>query len=88
MFPDYAPSGASPFTRLYARINQERGAFTVSVRLQNHLKKSEMACGEQLAPTIEVASSMIGALAAKYSIPQKSISIAIGMENYRDGTLH
>ena len=31
---------------------------------------------------------MIGALAAQYSIPQQCISIDIGMENFRDGTLH
>ena len=63
-------------------------AFTVSIRLQNHLKKSETAWGEKLAPSIEVASSMIGALAAQFSIPEKCISIEIGMENYRDGTRH
>jgi hypothetical protein len=31
---------------------------------------------------------MIGALAAQFSIPEKCISIEIGMENYRDGTRH
>jgi hypothetical protein len=82
------PLGVITFTRLYAKISQERGAFTVSVRLQNHLKKSETAWGEELAPSIEVASSMIGALAARFLIPEKCISIEFGMENYRDGTRH
>jgi hypothetical protein len=88
MFQQNQPPGVGTFTRLYAKISQEDGAFTVSVRLQNHLKKSETAWGEELAPSIEVASSMINALAAQFSIPQEHISIAIRMETYRDGTLH
>jgi hypothetical protein len=82
------PAASQPAFPIYAKISQERGAFTVSIRLQNHLKKSETAWGEKLAPSIEVASSMIGALAAQFSIPEKCISIEIGMENYRDGTRH
>ena len=82
------PPSVSQFTRLYAKITQEHGAFTVAVRLHHHLKKSDAAWGEELAPTIEMASSMISALAAQYSIPEKHISIDIGMENYRDGTMH
>ena len=82
------PMGGDTFTRLYADIRQEGGAFTVSIRLQNHLKRSETAWGKEIAPSIEVASSMIGSIAAQFSIPQKSISIVIGMENFRDGTLH
>jgi hypothetical protein len=76
------------FTRLEARIRQEDGAFTVTVRLQNRRKKSEVAWGQEIAPTIEMAGSMIGALAEEFSIPQKRISIHIDMENFKDGTLH
>ena len=76
------------FTRLAARIREEDGAFTITVRLQNHRKKSEAAWGQEIAPTIEMASSMIGALAEQFSIPQKRISIHIDMKNFRDGTLH
>ena len=76
------------FTRLAARIREEDGAFTITVRLQNHRKKSEAAWGQEIAPTIEMASSMIGALAEQFSIPQKRISIHIEMENLRDGSLH
>jgi len=76
------------FTRLEARIREEDGGFTVTVRLRNHRKKSETAWGQEIAPTIELASSMIGALAERFSIPQKRISIHIDMENFRDGTLH
>jgi hypothetical protein len=81
-------AGIGTFTRLAARIREEDGAFTVTVRLQNHRKKSEAAWGQEIAPTIEMASLMIGALAEQFSIPQKRISIRIDMENFRDGTLH
>ena len=88
MFQQNQPPGVMTFTRLYAKISQEDGGFTVSVRLQNHLEKRETAWGEELAPSIEVASSMIDAVAAQFSIPQEHISIAIRMETYRDGTQH
>ena len=81
-------AGKIVFTRLYARIREEDGAFTVSVRLQNHLKQTEAAWGQEIAASIEIASSMIGAIAQQFSIPQKCISIDIGMDNYRDGTRH
>jgi len=76
------------FTRLYAKVCQEDGAFTVSVRLQNHLKPTEAAWGEEVADTIEMASSMIGALAAEFAIPRECISIDIRMANFRGGTRH
>ena len=81
-------AGGITFTRLYAKIQQEDGAYTVSVRLHNHRKKIEAAWGEEIAPSIEVASMMIGSIAKNFSISQKCISIVIGMENFRDGTLH
>ena len=76
------------FTRLYAKIQQENGAYTVSVRLHNHRRQNDAAWGQEVAPSIEVASSMIGSIAENYSISPKCISIVIGMENFRDGTLH
>jgi hypothetical protein len=81
-------TGLGTFTRLEARIREEDGAFTVTVRLQNHRKKSQVAWGQEIARTIEMASSMIGALAEEFSIPQKRILIRIDMETFRDGTLH
>jgi hypothetical protein len=81
-------SGPVVFTRLDVRIRQEDGAFTVSVRLLNHHDQSQGAWGEEIAPSIEIASSMIGCLAEQFSIPQKCISIKIGMSNFKDGTLH
>jgi len=76
------------FTRLYAKICQDDGAFTVSVRLQNHLKPEDAAWGEEVANSIEMASSMIGLLAAEFSIGQEFISIDIRMDDVRSGTVH
>jgi hypothetical protein len=76
------------FTRLHAYIVQEDGAFTVSIRLHNHLNESESACGEEIAATFELASSMVDALATRFEIEQTCISISIVMQQFRDGTFH
>ncbi|MEW6452525.1 MAG: hypothetical protein AB1490_17835 [Pseudomonadota bacterium] len=76
------------FTRLHAHIVEEDGAFTVRVRMINHLKVSESAWGEEIAETFDVASDMIGALASAFSIPQACISIKIVMSQFKDGTMH
>jgi len=76
------------FTRLHANIVQEDGAFTVSIRLHNHLNETESACGEEVAPTFELANSMVDALAARFEIEQSCISISIIMHSFRDGTFH
>ena len=82
------PADPRKFTQLEATILEEDGAFTVTVRLHNHRKKSEVAWGQEIAPTIEMASSMIGALAEQFPIPQKHIAIHIDMKHFRDGTFH
>ena len=76
------------FTRLHAHIVEEDGAFTVRVRMLNHLKKDESAWGEEIAATFDLASVMIGALASEFSIPQNCISIKIVMSRFKDGTMH
>jgi hypothetical protein len=76
------------FTRLHARITQENGAFTVSIRMLNHLKPDDRGWGKETASSVEMASTMIGQLAAQFSIPQSAISIKFVMENFRDGTQH
>jgi hypothetical protein len=76
------------FTRLHARIVEEDGAFTVRVRMLNHLKPEESAWGEEIAATFDMASLMVGSLATEFSIPQNSISIKIVMQRYKDGTVH
>jgi hypothetical protein len=80
--------GKPAFTRLHAKIREEDGAFTVNVRLQNHLNLEETAWGQEIAASFEMASMMIGSLAEEFSIPQESISIEIRMEDYRTGTQH
>ena len=76
------------FTRLHARITEEEGAFTVSVRMLNHLKHDEKAWGEEIATSIDMASLMIDSIAKQFCISEKFISIQIVMRNFKDGTLH
>ena len=76
------------FTRLHARIVEEDGAFTVRVRMLNHLNLHQSCWGEEIAQTFDIASSMIGSLASQFSIPQGGISIKIMMRRFKDGTLH
>jgi hypothetical protein len=76
------------FTRLHANIVEEDGAFTVNVRMLNHLKKEESAWGQEIAATFDLASLMIDSLASEFSIPPNCISIKIVMRRYRDGTFH
>ena len=76
------------FTRLHARITEEEGAFTVSVRMLNHLKPDERAWGQEITPSIDVASSMIDSIAKQFCISKKFISIQIVMRNFKNGTLH
>jgi hypothetical protein len=76
------------FTRMYAHIVEEDEAFTVRVRMINHLKHGECAYGEETAATFEMASLMVGSLAAQFAIPQTCISMKIVMRRFKDGTLH
>ena len=76
------------FTRLHAHIVEEDGAFTVRVRMFNHLRMEQSCWGEEIAATFETASSMIESLANQFSIPQACISIKLVMRRFKDGTLH
>ncbi len=76
------------FTRLHAHIVEEDGAFTVRVRMLNHLDQAQSAWGEEIAATFDMASIMIGSLADRFAIPQQCISIKIIMRRFKDGTLH
>ena len=76
------------FTRLQAYIVEEDGAFTVRIRMLNHLKQGQSYWGEEIAATFETASLMIGSLANQFSIPQGCISIKLVMRRFKDGTLH
>lgn len=74
--------------RLYARITQESGAFTVRIQLYNPLNQKDLAGGEEPALSIEVASMMIAEVAEQFDISEPNISLNIHMENYKDGTWH
>jgi len=75
------------FTGLQARITQEEDGFRVSVQMQNNNPK-DTVWGVETASSIEVASGMIAQLAREFSIPEKSISIKIAMNNFRENTFH
>ena len=62
------------FTQLQAHIVEEDRAFTVRVRMLNHLDQSQSAWGEEIAATFDMASIMIGSLANRFSIPEQGIS--------------
>ena len=76
------------FTHLHARITQEEDGFRLSIRMHNRLKDDDKAWGIETASSIEVASTMIGQLAERFSIAQNCISIKIVMDNFKEGTLH
>jgi len=59
------------FTRLHARITEEDGAYTVRVRMLNHLNLDESAFGEEIAATIDMAELLVK---RREIIPQESIS--------------
>jgi hypothetical protein len=80
--------GSPTFTRMDARILQEENVFTVTVRLFDHRRKGEAAWGEEITTSIDSASLMIDAIAQKYSISQKHISVSIVMDSFKDGTFH
>ena len=82
------PDSNPTFTRLDARILQEENVFTVTVRLFDHRRQGEGAWGEEIAASIDSASRMIDAIAEKYSIFQKHISVSIAMDKFKDGTFH
>jgi hypothetical protein len=77
------------FKRLHARIAQEEGGFSVSVRMHNDPRTADdNAWGVEAASSIEMASEMIARLAAQFSISEKCISIVFAMNNFRDNTRH
>jgi hypothetical protein len=78
----------SRYTRLYAHIIEEDGAFTVRIRMLNHLANNESCWGEEIAATFDMASLMVGSLASQFLIPEDCVSIKIVMRRYKDGTIH
>jgi hypothetical protein len=86
---DVVPTPSEPvFTHLNARITQEEGAFTVSIRMYCSSWEQDRAWGEEVAPSIEIAGEMISGLAERYAIPQERITIHLVMTKITDGTRH
>jgi len=83
-----ARRGPPRSTHLAACVSEEEGGFTVQVRLYHQSKPENGAWGEEVADSFEIASAMLGDLAAAYSIPQTHITISVRMENAREGTRH
>jgi hypothetical protein len=73
---------------LAACVSEEDGSFTVQVRLSHEAEPGNRAWGEETADSFEMASDMLGDLAAVYSIPRTHIEITLRLENLRDGTRH
>ena len=57
-------------------------------KMLNHLKQDECAWGQEIAATIDMASSMTGLLAKQFRISEKCVSIKIGMDKFKEGTFH
>jgi hypothetical protein len=76
------------FSNLKAWIVEEERSFTVSIRMYSSSWKQDRAWGEEIAPSIEIASEMISGLAARYAIPQDGITIELVMKKISDGTRH
>ena len=76
------------FTNLSVRISEEEDGYTVQVRLYSHGIPENAAWGEETAGTLEMASAMVQALAAEFSILQAFIKIEIRTRDPRQGTRH
>jgi hypothetical protein len=63
-------SPSQTFTWLHARITEEDGAFTVSVRLLNDLRQGE-GRGDRKLPSTDMATCMIEAIAKEFCISQE-----------------
>ena len=76
------------YTRLYARITQEFDAFTVRITLDNPRDDNDRAGGEERTSSFEAASALISGVAKRFKISESNVSLAVYMENYKDGTWH
>jgi len=83
-------AGVPRFAYLSARITEEDDCFTVDVRLHNGVTASleDVAFGEEIAESIEVASEMIAVLATRFSIPEDRINLEVRLESIAENTYH
>jgi hypothetical protein len=78
----------SRYTHLFVRISEEDGGYTVQIRLYDQAGPENAAWGEEIADSLEMASNLVAAVAAEFSIPQAHIKIELRMDNLADGTHH
>lgn len=78
----------SQYTDLVASICEEDDGYAVHVKLYDHRKPENAVWGEEVADSVETASTLVGALAAEFSIPQERIRIEIRLNNMVGGTRH
>ena len=81
-------SGDPSFTRLDAHITEEENLFTLTVRLFDHRNQVDRAWGEEITSSVQSASLMIDAIARKFRISAKHISINIRMQNRQEVVLN
>jgi hypothetical protein len=81
-------SNEARYTHLTAWVTEEEDGYIVQVRLHHETKPAHAAWGEEISDSLETASALLHALAAKFSIPQSRIDIRLRLENLRDGTQH
>jgi hypothetical protein len=81
-------SNQSRYTHLTAWVSEEEDGYIVQVRLHHETKPATAAWGEEISDSLETASALLQALAAKFSIPESRVDIRLRLENLRDGTRH
>ena len=81
-------SNESRYTHLTAWVFEEEDGYIIQVRLHHETKPATAAWGEEISDSLETASALLQALAAKFSIPESRVDIRLRLENLRDGTRH
>ena len=81
-------SNDARYTHLTAWVIEEDDGYIVQVRLHHEMKPANAAWGEEISDSLETASTLLHALAEKFSIPRSRVDIRLRLENLRDGTRH
>jgi hypothetical protein len=81
-------SDGERYTHLTAWVTKEEDGYILQVRLHHETKPASAAWGEEISDSLEMASALLQALAAKFSIPQSRVALHLRLENLQDGTRH
>ena len=76
------------YTHLTAWVTEEEDGYIVQVKLHHEMKPANIAWGEDISDSFEMASALLQGLADKFSIPQSRVAIRLRLENLQDGTRH